>query len=73
MHMIGIPILLISLPILLWDWKLAFAVGFVGWIFQFTGHAFEKKFPPFFKNPVFLVVGPYWWMRKITGREDTTP
>jgi uncharacterized membrane protein YGL010W len=35
-----------------------------GWIFQFVGHAIEGNQPAFFKNPVYLLVGPLWLVRR---------
>ena len=40
----------------------------VGWMFQFTGHAFEGKPPEFFKDWRFLFVGLRWWVAKISGK-----
>ena len=68
-HAIGIPMIVISLPMFFVDWQWALGLFVVGWIFQFIGHAFEGKAPSFFKNPVFLLVGPYWWLRKMLGME----
>ena len=73
MHKIGIPMIAISLPLFL---VAIFVVGFwvvpltlfvVGWIFQFIGHAFERKPPEFFKDWRFLFVGLRWWFKKIKG------
>jgi uncharacterized membrane protein YGL010W len=40
----------------------------VGWVLQFTGHAFEGKPPEFFKDWRFLFVGLRWWFMKVLGR-----
>lgn len=66
-HMIGIPMIVISLPMLFiapW-WGLALFV--VGWIFQFIGHAFEGNMPSFFREPRFLLVGPMFFWSKLKG------
>ena len=42
----------------------------VGWVFQFTGHAFEGKPPEFFKDWRFLFVGLRWWLMKVLGRSS---
>ena len=48
-HTIGIPLIVLSLPLFLAAlvvpglWQLALALFVVGWIFQFVGHAFEGK------------------------------
>jgi hypothetical protein len=33
-----------------------------------VGHAFEGKAPSFFSDPKFLLIGPLWFLKKITGR-----
>jgi uncharacterized membrane protein YGL010W len=47
-------------------WALALFV--VGWIFQFVGHAYERKPPEFLKDWRFLFVGLRWWFKKLQGR-----
>ena len=43
-------------------WKIS-AVAFVlAWIGQFIGHKIEGRKPSFFKDVVFLLVGPAWLM-----------
>lgn len=67
-HRIGIPVLLLSLPLcaggILWRPLLdAGAVLFaVGWLFQFAGHAAERRPPEFFRDWRFLLVGVRWWL-----------
>lgn len=64
-HSIGIPMIVISLPLFFfikWYWALALFV--VGWILQFVGHAIEGNQPAFFKNPMYLFVGPAWLVRR---------
>ena len=46
----------------------AVALFVVGWIFQFVGHAYERKPPEFVKDWRFLFVGLRWWLAKIQGR-----
>jgi len=73
-HTVGIPLIVLSLPLFLASlfvhslWPLPVALFVVGWIFQFVGHAFERKLPEFFKDWRFLMVGTRWWYRKIRGR-----
>ena len=66
-HSIGIPLIVVSLPLFLWDWRWALALFVVGWILQFVGHAIEGNQPAFFRNPVYLVVGPMWLVRRALG------
>lgn len=70
-HAIGIPMIVVSLPLFFWNWPWALALFVMGWILQFIGHAIEGKPPSFFKNPVYLIIGPIWWFKKITGRVNT--
>jgi len=66
-HMVGIPMILVSLPALLVSWQAAVGLFVLGWILQFIGHAFEGKPPSFFSDPRFLVVGAAWYVRKVVG------
>lgn len=73
-HTIGIPLIVLSLPLFLASlfvhglWPLPVALFVVGWIFQFVGHAFEGKPPEFFRDWRFLLVGTRWWYQKIRSR-----
>ncbi|PWK13921.1 Mpo1-like protein [Tumebacillus permanentifrigoris] len=66
-HAFGIPMIVVSLPLVFWDWKWALALFVVGWILQFIGHAFEGNAPSFFRNPVYLLVGPMWIVKRVVG------
>ena len=60
-HMVGIPMILASLPLI----PLAPPVGVPlfagGWALQFIGHyVFEKNDPQFFGDPVNLGIGVIW-------------
>lgn len=63
-HSIGIPMIVLSLPLFLFNWRWALALFIVGWILQFVGHAIEGNQPAFFKNPMYLLVGPMWLARR---------
>ena len=63
-HSIGIPMVVASLPLFFFSWRLALALLLVGWIFQFLGHAIEGNRPAFFGNPIYLLVGPWWLVRR---------
>jgi len=73
-HTIGIPMIALSIVIFLVGLVvpkllLPAAVLFgVGWIFQFIGHAYERKPPEFLKDWRFLFVGLRWWVAKLRGR-----
>ncbi len=65
LHTIGIPMILASLAVVFfapWYGAVLFAVG---WLFQFTGHAFEGKWPSFFRDPKFLLVGATWFAQRV--------
>jgi uncharacterized membrane protein YGL010W len=63
-HSLGIPIIVISLPLCLLNWRWALALFLVGWILQFVGHAIEGNQPAFFRNPMYLLIGPWWLVRR---------
>jgi len=63
-HSIGIPMIVVSLPLFFFDWRWALGLFVFGWILQFVGHAIEGNQPAFFKNPVYLLVGPMWLLRR---------
>jgi uncharacterized membrane protein YGL010W len=73
-HTLGIPLILASLLcfvasiFLHYLWPYALALFVVGWIFQFVGHAFERKPPEFLQDWRFLFVGVRWWWAKINGK-----
>src|SRR5687767_6662878 len=73
-HTIGIPMIALSVVLAATAlvaaplWKVAAALFVVGWIFQFVGHAYERKPPEFLKDWRFLFVGLRWWLAKMRGR-----
>ena len=73
-HTLGIPLIVVSLPLFLvvllvpGFWPVPVALFVVGWVFQFVGHAFERKPPEFFNDWRFLFVGLRWWVAKVRGR-----
>ena len=56
-HMVGIPIILASIPLVFFSPAVGISLFVFGWILQFIGHAFEGKPPTFFRDPRFLLVG----------------
>jgi len=69
-HALGIPLILASLPLFLFHWPLALALFLGGWAFQLVGHfVFERNLPEFFRSPVYLAVGPLYFVRKLLRRE----
>ena len=73
-HTLGIPLIVVSLPLFVaaffWRDLGLVAVGLfgIGWAFQFIGHAVEGKAPEFFHDWRFLFVGLRWWAAKVRGR-----
>jgi uncharacterized membrane protein YGL010W len=73
-HTLGIPTILLSVPLFIAGvfyhrlWLYALALFLAGWIFQFIGHALEGKPPEFFHDWRFLFVGVRWWWAKIHGK-----
>lgn len=63
-HAVGIPLIVMSLPLFFFNWRWALGVFVVGWAFQFLGHIIEGNQPAFFRNPVYLLVGPWWLLRR---------
>jgi hypothetical protein len=66
-HSIGIPLIVISLPLFFFNWRWALALFLAGWAFQSLGHAIEGNQPAFFRNPLYLLVGPWWLLRCAFG------
>ena len=64
-HSIGIPVIVISLPLFFISWRWALGLSIVGWAFQFLGHLIEGNQPAFYKNPLYLLVGPLWLLRRV--------
>ncbi len=73
-HTLGIPAILVSMPLFVasmfvhWLWVYALVLFLLGWTLQFIGHAFERKEPEFFHDWRFLFVGVRWWWAKIHGK-----
>jgi len=44
-------------------WQIALVVFGLAWIGQFIGHKIEGKKPSFFKDLLFLLIGPLWVLR----------
>jgi uncharacterized membrane protein YGL010W len=69
LHSVGIPMIVGSLIVLPFNPLLGVALFVLGWILQFVGHAFEGKWPSFFKDARYLLVGPMWFLKKLRGAE----
>ena len=51
-------------------WKSSLILFVLAWTGQFIGHKIEGKKPSFFKDVVFLLIGPAWLMHFIYKRLD---
>ncbi len=66
-HMIGIPMIVASIPTAFVNLPAASGLFLGGWALQYAGHHFfEKNEPAFYSDPYYLLVGPLWvaaeWM-----------
>lgn len=74
--MIGVPLILMAPPALIFDWRLSIALFVVGWIFQFAGHVVWEKNSPLFLddpfNPYTYLAAPLFcaqeWARLFSGK-----
>ncbi|MFI5356325.1 MAG: DUF962 domain-containing protein [Opitutales bacterium] len=62
----GISLLALACPWAVWQVCLALFVA--AWIGQFVGHKIEGRKPSFFKDVVFLLIGPAWLLHFIYKR-----
>ncbi len=71
-HMIGIPLILGSLPVIPVAPPVGLSMFGVGWTFQFVGHFFEGKKPSFTRDVRYLPIGAVWvtveWVELLTGK-----
>ncbi len=78
-HVVGIPLIVLSLPVMVGRWPVGLAMFVLGWILQFIGHRIEGNKPAFFSDPLYLLVGVVWvgqelagWLRP-RGRDGVKP
>ena len=75
-HMIGVPMIIGSLPVLIWNWQVGLAMFVVGWAFQFAGHRYFEQNKPVLmadpKNPLTylaaLIFVTQEWFALVTGQ-----
>ena len=76
-HMVGIPLIILSLPLMFFAPPIGIGLFVFGWTLQFIGHAFEGKPPSFFRDPTFLLVGATWYGKRlvsfVTGKPFDEP
>ena len=66
-HVVGIPMILVSLGVVFIDWRLGAGLFVLGWILQFIGHRIEGNRPAFFGDPLYLLVGVLWVGKEVLG------
>lgn len=74
--MIGVPLIALSLPALLFNWKAGVKLFWIGWAFQLIGHqVFEKNKPVLFgdaRSPLTVLAALIYvsngWSKLLTGR-----
>lgn len=65
-HAVGIPLIALSLPLLLFKPRRALQFFALGWVLQFAGHAAEGKRPKFFEGAEYLLAGLVWWLQLVS-------
>ena len=56
LHTLGIPMIVVSLGLVFFDWRWGVGLFILGWILQFLGHLFG---------------GPVWWVKKLFARRGS--
>ena len=64
-HIVGIPMIVVSLPLLVLQPATGLGLFVLGWVLQFIGHAFEGKKPSFLSDPRFLLIGVAFFVDKL--------
>ena len=60
-HMVGIPLIVASLPTTVVNPIAGGSMFVAGWALQYVGHyVFEKNKPAFYSDAYYLLVGPAW-------------
>ena len=66
-HAVGIPLIAVSIPLLLFRPRRALVLFGLGWALQFAGHAAEGKPPKFFEGKEYFLAGLIWWLRLVAN------
>ena len=73
LHMVGIPMIVGSLPLIPIVPPIGLAIFSAGWTLQFAGHYVEGKKPSFATDLRYLGIGPVWaavaWAELLTGKK----
>jgi uncharacterized membrane protein YGL010W len=65
-HAVGIPLIVLSVPLLFFNRRRALSFFALGWVLQFAGHAMEGKRPKFFEGSEYLLAGLVWWLQLVS-------
>jgi hypothetical protein len=70
LHLVGIPVVLLSLAAVISPWRPfgwtranAMMLQAGGWALLFAGHAIEGNRPAILKDPTAAITGLVWWIR----------
>jgi uncharacterized membrane protein YGL010W len=71
-HRIGLPLMGAAIIWMITDFRdlrawYLFAAGFA---FQIVGHAIEGTRPEFLRNPIFVIIGPMYFVKQIFGKKQ---
>ena len=66
-HVVGIPMILVSLGTVWVNWRLGLGLFVLGWVLQFIGHRIEGNRPAFFGDPLYLLIGVVWAFKELLG------
>ena len=72
-HMIGIPLIVGSLPVIPFSPPVGLGMFGTGWTFQFVGHFFEGKKPAFLDDLRGLLDGPLFLVAEIAFKLGLSP
>lgn len=75
-HLVGVPLIALSLPVMLFNWRRGVALFTAGWALQFMGHwVFEKNSPVLGtadRSPLTVLAALLFitegWLRVLTGQ-----
>ncbi|MFQ5926024.1 MAG: Mpo1-like protein [Terriglobia bacterium] len=67
LHGFGVPAVVTSLVLALFDWRWGLVLFVGGWLLLFLGHKIEGNKPAFFQGIIYLLVGPLWVAKELVG------
>lgn len=64
LHMVGVPVIIVSVPLMFIMPPVGISLFVGGWVLQFIGHGIEGNKPSFMSDPRFLMVGALFFGQK---------